>query len=178
MTSLDKDLTEAQGGKTVQRAALFQDFGRRREHYARLVGAVAAVIPREIQIDEFKFSEPVAAGPSGGPIRVGEDSRRPDRSRWRRRLKERSWASPASSSPSRPRARRTRNRPRLQKDLPEELAKAVVYPDKIGAIKTDDKGHFAISVGEIRLTAAEAYTTDADQRRHPLRPALKRAESP
>ena len=50
----------------------------------------------------------------------------------------------------------------LQKNLPDELVKAVIYPDKIGAIKTDGKGHFAISVGAIRLSApAEARPTAA-----------------
>ena len=39
----------------------------------------------------------------------------------------------------------------LQKDLPQELAKAVIYPEKISAIKADDKGHLAIAVGEIQL---------------------------
>jgi hypothetical protein len=42
----------------------------------------------------------------------------------------------------------------LQKNLPQELAKAVIYPDRIGAIKADDKGHVAITVGEVRLSTS------------------------
>ena len=44
----------------------------------------------------------------------------------------------------------------LQNDLPAELAKAVVYPEKIGAIKTDGKGHYAISVSEVTLSGSES----------------------
>ena len=43
----------------------------------------------------------------------------------------------------------------LQNNLPQELAKAVIYPEKIGAIKTDAKGHLAIAVGEVQLTGQE-----------------------
>ena len=158
VAGLDKELKEAQGGTTVQRAALFQDFGRRREHYARLVGAISAVVPREVQIDDFKFSEPLsgigatgsgrgsaAGGPPTGPrgfgpaaavqtaegTLVGASGIVLTFTASCEADKEPSW---------------------LQKDLPHELAKAVIYPEKIGAIKADGKGHYAISVGEIRLS--------------------------
>ncbi len=159
VTSLDKDLKAAQGGAIAQRAAIFQEFGRRREHYARLVGAIAAVIPREIQVDEFKFSEPIAAatGMAGGPARGG--------GRFMGSMGSSALAPTAEGTlvfqsgivlTFTASCEATKEPSWLQNVLPAELAKAVVYPEKIGAIKTDGKGHYAISVSQVTLSGSES----------------------
>jgi hypothetical protein len=176
VAKLDKDLKDAQGGKIAQRAEPFQNFGRHREYYSRLVGAVSAVMPREVQIDKFSFTDETSigaamAGPAGAQPggRASFENVRPP------------FAGPAGARPSAaagpggpgaaaPTPEETllsqasivltftatcdadKNPTWLQKNLPQELAKAVIYPDKIGAIKADDKGHLAIVVGEVRLT--------------------------
>ena len=157
VAGLDKDLKEALGGKFKERETLFQDFGRRREHYARLVGSVSAVIPREIQIDEFKFSEPAAGGPTTGAGRALGMGR----------LMAAAGMAPAMAVQTpegtlvaqagivltfTASCEADKEPAWLQKDLPQELAKAVIYPEKIGAIRTDGKGHFAITVSDIRLS--------------------------
>jgi len=165
---LDKELAEAQGGKTKQRQDLYQDFGRGREYYSRLVGAVSAVIPREVQINNFQFNDAGAAGggtagrPGGGGRRIMHDegggaamgggaharfsvvggAATPEEVLVSQATIQVSFSASCGSD---------KEPSWLQKDLPQELAKAVIYPEKLFAIKTDDKGHFAIAVSEVQL---------------------------
>ena len=154
VTGLDKDLRDATGGKTTERAALFQDLGRRREHYARLVGAISAVIPREIQIDNFKFGESGGGGPTTGSQRMmmGKRPGMAGMPAMAAPTPEGTLVSQAGIVLTFTASCGADKEPSwLQTYLPQELAKAVIYPAKISAIKTDDKGHFAISVGEVKL---------------------------
>jgi type IV pilus assembly protein PilM len=72
VTGLDQELKEAERGKNPARQSLFENFGRNREYYSRLVGAVSAVIPRDIQIDAFRFTETTpSSGSAGGAMGPG-----------------------------------------------------------------------------------------------------------
>lgn len=158
VTKLDKDLKDAQGGKIAQRADPFQNFGRHREYYSRLVGAVSAVMPREVQIDKFSFAEAASSGAatagSAGARAPLENSRRPLAGSGAAALTpEETLLSQASITLTFTAAcDAAKEEVYLQETLPKELAKAVIYPDKIGAIKADDKGHLAIVVGKVGLT--------------------------
>jgi type IV pilus assembly protein PilM len=158
VTGLDKELKDAMGGKTAERAAIFQDLGRRREHYARLVGAISAVIPREIQIDSFKFSESVPSGAlptTTGAQRMTMMGKRPGLGGQQfvaAPTPEGTLVSQAGIVLTFTATCEAEKEPSwLQQYLPQELAKAVIYPAKISAIKTDGKGHFAISVSDVKL---------------------------
>jgi type IV pilus assembly protein PilM len=56
VSALDKQLADARKGDKPERLNFFQGFGKYREYYARVIGSVAAVVPREVQIDQFVIS--------------------------------------------------------------------------------------------------------------------------
>jgi hypothetical protein len=202
VTDLDQQLREAQRGKNPAREAAFKDFGRSREYYSRLIGSISAVIPREIQIDRFAFTEttPSSAATTGGMAPGGMRPGMPGMSGMPGmpgmpggRAPLPGGAAPGASGatgaagargPAGAAATATippeetlvsqssiqlsftatcdaeRQPEWLKSHLPEELAKAVIYPEKIGAIKTDKDGHLAIVVGAVSL-AQETETRTA-----------------
>jgi type IV pilus assembly protein PilM len=50
---LRKELDGARTGENPARLEFFNTFGKHREYYARVIGAIAAVVPREVEIDQF-----------------------------------------------------------------------------------------------------------------------------
>jgi type IV pilus assembly protein PilM len=161
--ALDKELTEAKTGKVAQRAELFQNFGQNREFYSRLVGSIAAVIPREAQIDSFTFSATsrspevgaigVRAGGMRGP-RAGEAAGGRFGTPGGRTTPEQTLVSQSALQLSFNASCSADMEPSwLQYTLPQELAKAVMYPENICPIKTDAQGHVAILVSEVSLSA-------------------------
>ncbi len=164
VTDLSKQLDEARGGKTAQRADLVQSFGRNREFYSRLVGSIAAVIPREVQIDSFTFaitaSSAGALGVRGAGARRARDEEGMGGPAGVRfggaTTPEQTLVSQAAVQVSFTASCGADMEPSwLQYNLPQQLAKAVIYPEKISPIKTDAQGRVAIAVGEVHLTAPQ-----------------------
>lgn len=53
---MKKEYDDAEQGGNQARLDLYESLGKHRQYSARIIGAIGAVVPREIQIDSFKIS--------------------------------------------------------------------------------------------------------------------------
>lgn len=82
VAQLKGELDKAKKGDDSSSLDFYQTFGKHREYYARVIGAISAVVPREVNIDQFNIVPPTATvaasamkAPAAARGRAGRASR-------------------------------------------------------------------------------------------------------
>ena len=132
------EFNKAKGERDRQRAEQFAKLGRNREYYARVIGAVAAVIPKDVRVDGgFQFVGGGAAAGSEADLRM--DRGGPGRPTGRAARDAGSGSGPKGLPPGCLELRFAVTVPEVEQDFfqgefPERLKQATIFPEKMPLI--------------------------------------------